>query len=494
MAVYGISLCDAGFEAAALGTNDGDIRPVAPEGGEGPLGWMGLAYHDGQRFWFGSRAEDAWLVHPRQVSHNFWGRLSREPGPLAVGGKNPSFSQLAFYFLRDLQDALTAAGPMEKVALAVPGAYLKDAATEDEKIGLLLGMASELKLPLAGVIDMAAAALGDPRTDYFDLSLPVLMVDVHLHGAELTVLRHQPDGRIAREAFSVLPQSGYSELLRHVMTSMGNRFLRHTTFDILEDGRIEQAFYRQCKQFLLSRAAEHRFQINTANRTYELTATREQLAADTAAFTQALVAGVQALLPRVSGRVEACTVALSERTALLPGIAAKLRAAGLPRVLRMPAGASAVGAARLAAARQVAADLAEVPVETAAPPVADRASRRALLQLRVLKARTAQGVPPPTHAICEGLGHVLNGEVRFTIGVRGTGVDLPLPEEFAAAGSNCRVRLEKEDGRWWLVDEDQTDAAGRTAMEAGDRLVLRCGDAESEVLFAHCAPNHAPRG
>lgn len=494
MPVYGISLCDAGFEAAALGTNDGEIHPVHPEGGEGPLGWMGLAYHDGQKFAFGRRAEDAWLVHPRQVSHNFWGRLSREPGPLLVGGKHPSFSQLAFYFLRDLQDALTAAGPMEKVALAIPGAYLKDAATEDEKVGLLLGMAAELKLPLSGVVDMACAALGDPRVDYFDLALPVLLVDVHLHVAEITLLRPDRAGAIRREAFSLLPQSGYGELLRIVTTAMGNRFLRHTTFDILEDGRIEQAFYRQCKQFLLSRAAEHRFQINTANRTYELTATREQLAADTATFTQALVTGAQALLPRVNGRIEACTVALSERTALLPGVASRFRAAGLGRMLRLPAGAAAVGAARLAAQRDVAPDLAEIPVDTIAPPVADRAKRKVELSLRVFKARgSGQGVPPPTHAICEGLGHLLNGQAAFTIGVRGTGVDLPLPEDFTAAAANCRVRLQREEGRWWLIDEDQTDAVGRTAMEAGDRLVLRCGDAESEVLFAHCAPAHAQR-
>ncbi|HYC69988.1 MAG TPA: hypothetical protein VEB66_02200 [Opitutaceae bacterium] len=491
MPIYGIALCDAGFEAVALGTNDGEIKPVQPEGGEGPLGWMGLAYHDGQKFWFGRRAEDAWLVHPRQVSHNFWGRLSRETAQLAVAGKHPSFSQLAYYFLRDLQDTLTAAGPMEKVALAVPGAYLKDAATEDEKIGLLLGMAAELKLPLAGVVDMACASLGDPRVDYFDSSLPVLVVDVHLHGAEITLLRSRREGELAREGFSLLPQSGYAELLRHVTTSMGNRFLRHTTFDILEDGRIEQAFYRQCKQFVLSRASEHRFQINTANRAYELTATREQLAADTAAFTQAIVAGAQALLPRVGGRVEPCTVALSERTALLPGIAARFRAAGLPRVLRLPSGAAATGAARLAAQRPVAADLSEIPVDTVAPQVAERAGRKADLSLRVLKGRSSgDGVPPPTHAICEGLGHVLNGHASFTIGVRGTGVDLPLPEDFIAAGSNCRVRLERDAGRWWLLDEDQTDAAGRTAMEAGDRLVLRCGDAESEVLFAHCAPAH----
>lgn len=494
MAVFGISLCDAGFEAAAIDTDGGELRPVAPEQGAGPLGWMGLAYHDGQRLRFGRPAEDAWLVQPRQVCHNFWSRLSREPGPLVVEGKPLPFSQLAFYFLRDLQEALTADGAMDQVALAVPGAYLKDQATEDERIGLLLGMAAELRLPLTGVVDMACAALGDPRMDQYDPALPVLVVDIHLHGAEITLLRTRPDGRAERQGFAPVPQAGYAELLRHLTTTMGNRFLRHTTFDILEDGRIEQAFYAQCKQFLLSRAAEHRFQINTANRAYEMTATREQLAADTAALGQALVHATQALAPRAGGRGEACVVALTERAALLPGIAARFRNAGFVRVLRLPPGAAAVGAARIAASRTVPGDLAEVAVDLVAPPVAERSGRRAQLILRVVKARAVPGVPPPTHAICEGLGHALDGQPAFTLGVRGTGVDLPLPDEFASAGGSALVRLERAGGRWWLLDEDQTDLAGRTAMETGDRLVIRSGDLETEVLFAHCAPAPGTRG
>ncbi len=484
MAAYGISLCDAGFEAAV---NEPELRLVAPAHGGGPLGWMGLAYHDGGNYRFGREAEDMWLVHPRQVSLQCWSRLSREASDINITGKPPSFSQLAFFFLRDLQERLLPAAPMDRLALAVPGAYLKDAATEDERVGLLLGMASELKLPLTGLVDMACAALCDARVDYFDPELPVLVVDIHLHGAELTLAR--PDqGRPARAEFAYLPQAGYAELLRHVTTAMGNRFLRHTTFDILEDGRIEQVFYRQCKEFLLSRAAEHHFQLSTTNRHYELVATREQLAADTAAQVQVLVQGAQALLQQGGGRQEHCTVALTERTALLPGVAARFRAGGFAHVLRLPGGAAAMGAATVAAGRQKLEDLAEVPVDVAAPVVHDRRERRAALTLRVLKARHADGVPPPTHAICEGLGHALNGHPAFTIGVRGLGVDLPLPETFTPAGNACRVRLAREGGRWWLVDAEQTDISGRTALEAGDRLVLRCGEAESEVLFAHCAP------
>jgi len=173
MPSYGISLSDSGFEVAL---DHPELRLVAPEHGGGPLGWMGLAHHDGQKFFFGRPAEGVWFVHPRQICHHFWSRLSREASTVSVEGRPPSFSQLAFFFLRDLQEKIVTAGPMDKLVLAVPGAYLKDAATEDERVGLLLGMAAELKLPLVGIVDMAVAALCDARVDYFDPALPVIVV------------------------------------------------------------------------------------------------------------------------------------------------------------------------------------------------------------------------------------------------------------------------------------------------------------------------------
>lgn len=483
MATFGIQWCDAGVESATLQGQEPQLVTL-PEG-SGPLGWLGLAYHDGRDFAFGGPAEDMWLVHPRQICPNFLSRLSREASALQVGGKSPSFSQLAYYFLRDYRERLLRTSPMAKVGLAVPGAYLKDAATEDERIGLLLGMAGELKLPLAGIVDMAVAALCDPRLDFYDPVLPVVVIDMHLHGSEITLVR-QEGGRPVRKDFAYLPQMGYGSVLRQVTTAMGNRFLRHTAFDILEDGRIEQEFYRQCKAFLLSRAAERHLQLNTSNRNYELLVTREQLAADTASVVQALVAAAQGILQNSGGRAEPCTIALTERAALLPGLAARLRAVGLPRVLRLPPGAAAAGAALIVARREVPADLSDVAVDTGCPFATERRAARAPLTLRVVKARNAAGTPAPTHLVSDGLGHGLNGQGSFTIGARGLGVDLPLPEDFTQAGSSALVRLEREGGRWWLTGADENDATGRTSLETGDRLLVRFGEAEAELLFAHC--------
>ena len=483
----GIELCDAGLQAAVT-DGGGEPQPM-PGIGAGPLETMGLVYHDGRQFAFGAEAEANWYVNPRQVCHSAWGRLSREFSNLTVGGKAQSFSQLAFFQLRDFVSRLTV--PPDRIVLAVPGSYLKDPATEDEKVGLLLGMAGELRLPLAGIVDMACAALCDPRLGYFDPGLPLVKVDVQLHGAEVTVLRKGEE--MQRTEYAYLPGAGWAELLRHVTTSMGNRFLRHTTFDILEDGRIEQEFYRQCKLFLLAGANEHHFQINTANRNYEMTATREQLVADAAAEVAQIVQGAHALLRKKEGRAESCTVALSDRALLLPGLVERFRAQGLGRILRMPAGAAAAGASCLALRWEAPADLGDVRVETQAPLDLALRVRRSPWESRLVKARRTPPAARPTHAICEGVGYPLGATADFRIGSSPARPDLELPEEFNAAGEGCLLHLQSEDGQLWLIEAGEGDHSLRTAVQTGDRLAVRCGATEVEVLFAHCAPGERPR-
>lgn len=485
----GLELCDAAFRAATC--SNSDIRLIEVAAQTGAIEWPGFAYHEGTNFTFGRAAEDMWFVHPRRVTHTFWSKLAHDSSSaLNIVGRPPSFSELAFFFLREYANRLTATtGPLEKIVLAVPGAYLKDAATEEEKIGLLLGMAGELKLPLAGIVDMACAALCDPRAPGFNPTLPVIVVDVHLEGADLTLLAAEE--RLERKHFLHLPNSGYAALLKHLTATMGNRFLRHTAFDILEDGRVEQTFFRQTKEFLESGAAEHRYQLNTATRNYEMMAKDDQLAADVLPFATTLAQGLHSFVDHTAHSAALCTVALTARTAALPGLAARLRSIGFVRQLRLPPGAAAAGAARIAENRGVVpADLADVPVESSVPLSDTRRMTTTAWEARLQKARHTDPRPTPTHAILDGIGHTLGGSGRFTIGPATGGAHLALPDAFDST-DDCVVPLLRENGHVWFLDPAPTGApAGgpppRIAVEAGDRLTIRCGPAAAEVLFAHC--------
>lgn len=492
MPTLGLELCDAGFQAASC--HDQTAACLAVADGHGVQDWPGFAYYDGQKYLFGRAAEDQWFVHPRRVAHTFWARLAHEPSTIGPAGKPAASSELAFHFFRRFAERVIVSSPADRMILAVPGAYLKDTATEEEKIGLLLGIAGELKLPLAGIVDLACAALCDPRAPGFNPALPVVMLDLHLESADVTLLT--TDERLERKDFIQLPQSGYAQLLKHLTGTTGNRFLRHTAFDILEDGRIEQTFFRQTKEFLLSGAAEHRFQINTASRTYEMLAKREQLASDAQAFVNTLVQAMQTFLRNSPHASEPCTVALSDRTARVPGLEARLRTAGFHRLLHLPPGAAACGAARLGESRlKPPGDLADVPVETSVPLALARHSAAAPWEARLQKLRAPGAARPvPTHVILEGIGHAIGASGRVTIGIAGLGADVALPEAFNAA-DDCAIPLVREGGRLWFVDTAAQRSAGgtpppgpapRTPVEAGDRLTIRCGTASADVLFAHC--------
>lgn len=496
MSTIGIELCDAGFLTA--GSDGNDVRLIDVADASGHTEWPGFCYSDGAKLSFGRAAEDMWFVHPRRVGHTFWSRLAHEPSLVHLGPKVASFSELAFFYLREFHGRLTtAAGPLEQLVVAVPGAYLKDAATEEEKIGLLLGIAGELKIPLAGFIDMACAALCDPRGGGFNPALPVVVLDLHLEGADLTLFT--TGERLERRDFIHLAQSGYAHLLKQLTSTMGNRFLRHTAFDILEDGRVEQMFFRQTKDFLVSEAPEHRFYITTQTRAYEMVAKREQLASDAHPFVVTLVQGLQSFVQNSPHASEPVTIALTDRTAHLPGLEARLRSAGFTRIVRLPHGAAASGAAVIGARRlRVPADLTEVPLETSVPLSDARRATAATWHARLQKNRGAGPRPAPTHAILDGVGHAIAGKPRFVIGVSQLGSDLALPDSFSTA-DDCAVPLLHENGRWWFVDAaidtaGPDAAAARTAIEAGDRLTVRCGQASAEILFAHCpAPNGVHR-
>jgi hypothetical protein len=222
---------------------------------------------------------------------------------------------------------------------------------------------------------------------------------------------------------------------------------------------------------------------------------RDQLCADAQGFVATIVQGLQSFAQGALPSGSLCTLALTDRAARLPGLEPRLRASGFPRILRLPRGAAAAGAAQIGVRRlSVPADLADVPVETAV----HRADACCLVatpwEARLVKLREPGPRLPPTHAILNGTGVPIGHGPRFTIGPAETNATLALPQAFNATG-DCTVTLAVEDGRLWFTDASLLRESGtapglavRLAVEAGDRLALQAGAQNAEILFAHC-PN-----
>ncbi len=489
MAILGIDLSDAGVLAASVIGDEYRLLP-ATKGGETVTPWAGFALHDGRKMLYGPAAEDAWFMSPRRVTHGFLARLTHDPVALNLPGKMPSHSELAFHFLGEFFEHVgSGADPLKSVVLAVPGAYLRDAATEEERIGLLLGIASELKLPLAAIIDSACAGLADPAAPAINPALPVLVLDVHLHAAEISLLGGEK--RLARRAYAEVPHAGMAQLLKHLNAAMGNRFLRHTTFDILADGRFEQMFYRQTKLFVQGGASEFRYHVHTDQRAYEMPAKHEQLVVDSQTFIRQIEAVLQPFAREQDVAPDACTVVLTERASAVPGLEARLRTAGYRRVVRLSTGAVARGAARLAARSEVPADLADVAVETSVPLSDLHRGGSAPWRIHLHKGR-ATGAAVPTHVVIAGTGHPIGGNGTFMIGTEAAGPDLVLPGNFDAE-SDGAIALVRDGGRLWLKEPGANgEQATLNALEAGDRVSVHGAGGAGELLFIHCVPAGGP--
>jgi hypothetical protein len=140
----------------------------------------------------------------------------------------------------------------------------------------------------------------------------------------------------------------------------------------------------------------------------------------------------------------------------------------------------------------VAPDLGDVPLETGVP--LEETCRLAALhwEARLVKNKEPGPRVTPTHAILAGLGCAIGRQPRFTIGPADVGADLALPASIEA-GPDVLVPLQLENGRIWFTDSGSLHAKkesdgllNRTAVEAGDRLIIRCGDSSTEILFAEC--------
>jgi hypothetical protein len=225
-----------------------------------------------------------------------------------------------------------------------------------------------------------------------------------------------------------------------------------------------------------------------------MVAKREQIAADSSTFVSTLLQGLQTFVRNSPHASEPCTIALTDRAARIPGLDARVRSAGFSRLLRLPEGAAAGGAAYLGESRPATPiDLADVQVEVAVPLTSARCSTAAPWEARLQKIRLTGPRPSPTHVILDGIGHALGTASRFTIGVGNVAADLVLPDTFNGA-DDCAIPLIREGGRLWFVDAAAArDGAAaqhsRMVIDAGDRLTIHCGSASADVLFAHCTTN-----
>ncbi len=267
-------------------------------------------------------------LKPRRIHHGYFAQLGTEP--LA----NPQFRHLTTADLASRQlETLWQRGakPGDRLALAVP-AYMGN-----EQLGLLLGIALDLDIPIVGLVDAAVAAT---RRQYMH-GVPI-HVDLSLHTAMLARLSQEGQAQLERNV--VVDECGMLDLYDLWLRTIAETFVQQSRFDPLHTAETEQALQDNILGWLAQAAAADSVPMEIEYRgiTHNAEIASVQLVAAAGPVYQSIVSNLRALVR--AG--ESPALQLSDRAARMPGLADTLKARVGGEVFLLEPGATSRGLAR----------------------------------------------------------------------------------------------------------------------------------------------------
>lgn len=435
MAIIGIEIADT----ALVAVRDGVRLAASP----------GIALTEPGALLVGEQAAAGARLKPMHATDRFWSDLSTDTW---VPDTEPplSHADLAWAHLGAVWRAVAREG--DTAVLAVPGSMRL------HQVGLLLGIARRIGMPVAGVVDAGVAACAGLAA-----RATVLHLDVQFHQAVLTEM--QGAHLLRRRHVEVAPRAGQKAMHAAWAALIAETMVRRTRFDPLHQATTEQQLHERLPGWLAG-LTEHPSVdavMEAGGATFAATVRRDQFALAAEAWYAQLAELVE------SGRRagESATLALSARAALLPGLAARLAAGDLEAVALPDIAAAAAAAAR--------AD----DIGPAEPATLAVALARSLPIAAVAAKRPGRRVAVrPTHVILAGRAHAID-ERPLVLGT-GSGLGRHVTLDGQTAGiSRAHCTLVREPEGVVLKDHSRHGtfvngerAEGATTLAAGDRLRL----------------------
>ena len=272
----------------------------------------------------GSAAYAQARVKPRRIHKEFWSNLHTQP--LADRRfQHLSPADLVSQQLEQVWGQVSGSG--DQLVIAVP-AYMGP-----DNLSLLLGIASDLKLPVAAFVDAAVAAT---RREYKG-AVPV-HVDLSLHSTLLTRMVQTGQAQVDR---SELVDGGVLALYDAWIRVIAEAFVQQSRFDPLHTAETEQAMYDRLPAWLAAAATRDAVPLEVAYRgiTHDAEVESLELVAAAAPIYHSIVSNLRALY-RAD---ETPALQLSDRAARMPGLADILQARVGGEVFVLEPGATARG-------------------------------------------------------------------------------------------------------------------------------------------------------
>lgn len=188
---------------------------------------------------FGDPALRLSRIYPRQTNQHYLARLNADPLPHPVA-RAANHADLVYLHLQEIQQ-VWAQDPAE-LLLAVPGLMSAD------QLGVLLGIAQECGISIAGFVDSAVAGCSTTL-------LPPVVHHIDLHLQRACVTRLEVNEEIRRGDTEEVTECGMANLLDGWLNVIADRFVRDTRFDPMHAAETEQQLFNQIYDWSVSGAA-----------------------------------------------------------------------------------------------------------------------------------------------------------------------------------------------------------------------------------------------
>ena len=264
-------------------------------------------------------------IKPRRIQNHFWSELTID----ALPDRRFQHLSAADLVSRQLEQVWQGvAGSGDRLVVAVP-AYMSG-----DNLGLFLGIANELNVPIVGLVDAAVAAT---RREYQG-AVPV-HVDLSLHVATLSRLSQQ--GQVQLDRSAVIENSGMLSLYDAWIRIISDAFVKQSRFDPLHTAETEQLLLDQLGDWLVSASANEKVALEIQYRGISHAAELESL--DLISAAAPVYQRIASQLRAIYRAEETPAIQLSDRAARMPGLADMLAARVGGEIFLLEPGATARG-------------------------------------------------------------------------------------------------------------------------------------------------------
>ena len=466
MSLIAIELSDAGILAA--GSEDGELLPVDGPDRESP----GFALPEKSGLLVGKAAEKKAHLFPRQIISNYWDHLNTEP--LEQPGKYipQSTAEIAFNHLGSIWQRIKNTG--QDVILVVPAFYSR------QQLGLILGIANELSIPVKGFVPLALAASPGLHPGKMMLHL-----DIHLNRLEVTCIKQEE--QLSMQDTVTAAEKALIHLHRKWAEAIAHEFVKTTRFDPLHRAASEQELYDRLPGILfnLQQGPSIAFDMTGGSRTYDITLTRDLFIRQAEPVYTEMRQLVQGLWKKHRKNETAAVLLLTHRLTRLPGCKEFFGGIKGAEIVVLVEGAAARGALR---------------IQNQLPDQADSEEISFLTSLPLHPSQSVQTQPradsenfSPTHLLYRHIAYPISdqpltvgcGEEGETIDVTITGNTAGVrPKHFTVARLEGKLVLHDLSNGETFVDDKSVN--GSITLKLGQTIRIGTTGEKLQIIASLC--------